>query len=299
MNMLFAPAPREIVLRQYQLDAVQRLRDGIRANARRQVLVAPTGSGKTEMAMNIVSEAQKKGARAWFIVDRIALIDQTSDRFAQYGIDHGIIQADHWLTDGSKPVQIASAQTLARRKLHELPDLIVIDECHCRFKSTTAIVDAAASAKVIGLTATPFTAGMAEDWDGIVNTTTVNKLLADGYLTPLKIKACVSPDMTGAKKKFTGEYEDEEAGSRGITIIGDVVQTWVEQTRKHFGGPAKTIYFRPQLCMAPNSAGSFPTLATTSNRYPISTRMMTSAAPRSRSSESRIAISMASYPVQC
>src|SRR5690606_5929553 len=98
------------------------------------ILVAPTGAGKAEMAMNIISESQKKGATAWFIVDRISLIDQTSERFGAYGIDHGIIQADHWLSDLSKPVQIASAQTLARRKIDWLPDLIVWDECHAVYK---------------------------------------------------------------------------------------------------------------------------------------------------------------------
>jgi hypothetical protein len=80
---------------------------------------------------------------------------------------------------------------------------------------------------LIGLTATPFTDGMAEDWDGLVNITTVNKLLADGFLTPLKIKACVSPDMKGVRRKFTGEYDEEESGERGITIVGNVVDTWL------------------------------------------------------------------------
>src|SRR5690606_4350725 len=113
-----------------QEEAVERLRDGIRQGCRRQILVAPTAAGKTEMAMNIIAGSQKKGATAWFIVDRVSLIDQTSDRFASYGIDHGIIQADNVYTDLSKPVQVASAQTLARRKIDWLPDLIVWDECH-------------------------------------------------------------------------------------------------------------------------------------------------------------------------
>lgn len=243
--MLFHPV--EIDLRQYQAEAVERLREGIRNGCRRQILVAPTGAGKTEMAMKIIAESQKKGASAWFIVDRVSLIDQTSERFGKYGIDHGIIQADHWLSDLRKPVQIASAQTLARRKIDWLPNLIVVDECHARYKSTKELVDRAEKAKVIGLTATPFTSGMADDWDGLVNSTTVNTLIGEGFLSPLKIKACVAPDMTGAKKKFTGEYEEEEAGRRGITIIGDVVQTWVEQTRKFFGGPVKTIVFSPSV----------------------------------------------------
>lgn len=248
MSMLFVPPAREIVLRPHQEIAVEKLRDGIRNGARRQVLVAPCGFGKTECAAHIIQQSQKKGATAWFIVDRVSLIDQTSDRFARYGIDHGVIQANHWLTDMKKPVQIASAQTLARRKLDWLPDLIIPDECHVSYKSVLDLIERAGKAKVVGLTATPFTAGMADHWDGLVNGETVNNLIANGYLTPLKIKACVSPDMAGAKKnKITGEYEDEEAASRGITIIGDVVQTWVEQTRKHFGGPAKTMVFSPTV----------------------------------------------------
>lgn len=244
---MFQPITREINLRPYQGDAVQSLRKGVRHGLRRQILVAPTGAGKTEMAMNIVQEAQRKGSRAWFVVDRVSLIDQTSDRFSSYGIDHGVIQADHFMTDFSKPVQIASAQTLARRHIRDIPDLIIWDECHATYKSVLDLIARAEAAKVIGLTATPFTAGMDEHWDGLVNSTTVNKLLAEGFLSPLRIKACVSPDMTDAKKKFTGEYEEEEAGQRGITIIGNVVETWVEQTRKTFGGPVKTIVFSPSV----------------------------------------------------
>jgi DNA repair protein RadD len=247
MNMLFESPTAEISLREYQAEAVEKLRDGIRSGCRRQVFVSPTGSGKSECAIHIIKESRKKGATTWFIVDRVSLIDQTSARFALYGIDHGIIQADHFCTDLSKPIQIASAQTLARRKINWLPDLIVVDECHVSYKSTRALIEQATKSKVLGLTATPFTKGMADDWDGMVNSTTVNKLIADRFLSPLKIKACVAPDMHGAKKKFTGEYEDEEAGTRGIKIIGDVVQTWIEQTQNHFGGPVKTIVFSPSV----------------------------------------------------
>lgn len=243
---LFYQQPRSIDLRPYQADAEERLREGIRAGCRRQILVAPTAFGKTETSAHIIQQSQEKGARAWFIVDRVSLIDQTSERFASYGIDHGVIQADHWLTDTSKPVQIASVQTLARRRLDWLPDLIVWDECHAVYKSVLELIERAQKAKVIGLTATPFTAGMAAHWDGVVNGATVNQLLGMGFLTPLKIKACVTPDWTGVKK-VAGEYAEEEAGSRGITIIGDVVQTWIEQTTKHFGSPAKTIVFSPSV----------------------------------------------------
>lgn len=239
--------PQQIDLRPYQEGAISSMRAEMAAGARKIVLASPTGSGKTEIGMSIIMKNQLKGSTAWFIVDRVTLIDQTSERFFSHGIDHGIIQGDNRLTDYSKPVQIASAQTLARRSIRKLPDLILWDEAHCEYKSVLKLIEEAQDARVIGLTATPFTAGMADHWDGVVNVTTVNRLLAEGYLAPLKIKACVSPDMKGAKKKFNGEYEEEEAGQRGIVIIGDVVRTWMEQTVAQFGGPVKTIVFSPSV----------------------------------------------------
>lgn len=257
---LFYQQPKTINLRQYQEVAVERLREGIRAGCRRQILVAPTGAGKTVMAMHLIQESQRKGARAWFIADRLALIDQTSDSFAAFGIDHGIVQADHWLTDYAKPVQLISAQTLIRRKIEQKPNLIIVDEAHDQYTKIIELL-AEIDAIAIGLTATPFTAGMAKTWDGVVNSATTNQLLAMGNLAPLKMKACVTPDMVDAKKRFDGEFEAEDAGARGITIIGDVVQTWVEQTRKFFGGPVKTIVFSPsvkhgaELCRQFSDAG--------------------------------------------
>lgn len=217
------------------------------AGARRIILASPTGSGKTEIGMSLIMKNQLKGSTAWFIVDRVTLVDQTSERFFSYGIDHGIIQGDNRLTDYAKSVQIVSAQTLARRSIRKRPGLILVDEAHCEYRSVLDLIEDTPDARVIGLTATPFTAGMADHWDGVVNVTTVNRLLAQGYLAPLKIKACVSPDMKGAKKKFNGEYEEEEAGARGITIIGDVVHTYVHETLRYFGGPVKTIVFSPSV----------------------------------------------------
>lgn len=249
--MLFRPDPVALTLRDYQVLAVEKLRDGRRAGHRRQILAMPTGSGKTETAIHLILEAMGKGSTVWFIVDRVTLVDQTSDRFGAYGIDHGILQGDHLLTDMSKSVQVISTQTLERRlaRLHPnlIAKLIIVDEAHCQYKAVVELCARETNATVIGLTATPFTAGMANNWDGLVNATTVNKLLASGHLSPLRIKACVAPDFEGVKLNSKKEYEDEEAGQRGITIIGDVVQTWVEQTAKHFGGPAKTIVFAPSV----------------------------------------------------
>lgn len=246
---LASPTPKTLTLRPHQMESEEKLREGMRRGARRLILVAPTAFGKTETAIDLILRSQDKGARTWFVVDRKTLIDQTSRRFSLYGIDHGVIQADHPLTDMSKPVQIVSAQTIERRTFdaEDLPKLFIIDEAHCQRRGVLGLIDQVEKAKVIGLTATPFTPGMAEHWDGIVNGATVNFLLREKWLAPLKIKACVTPDMKGVKKKFDGEYDGDDVGARGVTIIGDVITTWVEQTKKFFGGPVKTIVFSPSV----------------------------------------------------
>jgi DNA repair protein RadD len=90
----FTPS-RDIQLRPYQADAVQALRDHIAAKRKRLLLVAGTGAGKTLTSAHILNEAARKGSYTLFIVDRVALVDQTSAVFDEYGISHGIVQGNH------------------------------------------------------------------------------------------------------------------------------------------------------------------------------------------------------------
>ncbi len=235
-------------LRPHQHKAINGLRDKMADGNRKVILVAPTAFGKTETALHLIQSSQAKGKLAWFFVDRVTLANQTSDRFNEYGIEHGVMQGQN--NDRYAPgknVQIWSAQTFEKRTIETEPDLIICDEAHCQRQSILDLMARCKKSRIIGLTATPFAAGMAQHWDGIVNGATVNFLLKEGWLAPLKIKACAAPDMRDAKKTFTGEYDENDAGQRGITIIGDVVQTWVQQTEKHFGGPAKTLVFSPSV----------------------------------------------------
>ena len=83
-------------LRPYQEDAFQDLRASVRQGVRRIVVQAPTGSGKTRLAAEIVVGAQLKSNPLCFVVPAISLIDQTVEMFADEGIrDIGVIQADH------------------------------------------------------------------------------------------------------------------------------------------------------------------------------------------------------------
>ncbi|MEK6346380.1 MAG: DEAD/DEAH box helicase family protein [Burkholderia sp.] len=248
-----------ILLRPYQLDAVEALREGARIH-RAQVLMAPTGAGKTEIGAYLCDEVNKKGRRAAFVVDRVNLVDQTSQRFDHYGIPHGVIQADHWRRRAYERIQICSAQTIEKRGFFPDLDLLIVDECHATRKATTQLIQNRVDLRVIGLSATPFTKGLGAVYSNLVNVTTTNELIEGRWLVPLQVYAARAVDMTGAKV-VAGEWSDREIEKRGMEIVGDIVAEWVDKTRQHFGGPVKTIVFSAtvehgnELCRQFNEAG--------------------------------------------
>jgi DNA repair protein RadD len=217
---------RAIELYPWQAEAVEALRANIRDDVRNQILASPTGSGKTVIASYLIDECHKKGKRAVFVCDRIPLIDQTSATFDDYGISHGVIQADHWRWRPWEKIQIASAQTLARRKWPDDVSLIVVDEAHTLHKTVARKIGERACV-TIGLTATPFTKGLGKHYDRVVTVRTLNQLTADGYLAPFRIFAASEPDMEGAKV-VAGEWTEAEAEKRAMPIIGDIVTEYVK-----------------------------------------------------------------------
>lgn len=252
---------KQINLRGYQADAIEALRQNIRDGRKRLILSAGTGSGKTVMAASLIEAARQKGGYCLFIVDRVALVNQTSAVFDEYGIPHGIVQGINERWAPRENVQVCSAQSLAKRVLPRDPSLIIVDEAHCQFKATLDYMARFPNVVKIGLTATPFTPGMGKHWDGIVNVRSTRLLIGDGHLVDPTIYVARSPDEAEFSRNSFGEFSDESASEAGIRIVGDVVTEWVKKTSEHFGGPVKTIVFSPtvehgrELCAAFSAAG--------------------------------------------
>lgn len=223
--------------RPFQQTAHEALRQGVRAGHRCQILMSPTGSGKTFLGLRIAHEALVKGKRAVFVCDRTTLINQTSEVAIGYGLDqHGIVQAQNPRRAPELPFQIASAQTLGRRHWPEA-DVIIVDEAHTFNKGWTDHIQKT-SAVVVGLSATPFSAGLGKYFSRIVNATTMHELVESNVLVPMRVLSCTRPDMAGAKLNSVGEWDENDAAERGMGIVGDVVAEWI----KH-GQWRKTIVF--------------------------------------------------------
>jgi DNA repair protein RadD len=232
----------ELNLREHQLKVIDSLREGFKAGHRTQVLYAPTGFGKTEIAIYLMKATADKGYRAAMVLDRLVLVDQTSLRLSKYGLDHGVMQADHWKYNSSELIQVCSAQTLERREDFPKVDLLIVDECHIMRKQIVEYIKSNPGMRVVGLTATPFTKGMGLIYENVVCGSTTGALVGNKWLAPLRVFIAKPIDMTGAKK-VAGEWSQDEASVRGMKITGDIVQEWARKTHEIFGRPRKTIVF--------------------------------------------------------
>lgn len=250
-NTYTFPPPRDC-----QVRAIEKLRNGLRAGHKNQLLVLPTGGGKTIAALMLIAESLKKGRRATFVCDRITLINQASENADRYGLhNHGIVQADHWRRDNSLPFQIASVQTVQARGYWPTADLVVFDEAHILHSAHKELL-AEARIPVIGLTATPCTKGLGKYFTNVVNAATMHELTDAGVLVPMKILSCTAPDMKGAETDSKGEWTHKAASEREAKIIGDVVAEWIAhgENRKTIAFGADIAYCG-QLVQRFNTAG--------------------------------------------
>lgn len=228
-------------LRPHQTLAIDLLRGSLAAGHRRPMLQLPCGAGKTRIAGQIIENALLKRHRVAFVVPAISLIDQSVRSFWDDGIrDIGVIQADHPMTDWSRPVQVCSIQTLKNR---QLPDstLVLIDEAHMLHERHIQWMNSSAFARVpfVGLSATPWTTGLGKYFDDLIIPATTQDMIDQGYLSQFRVFAPSHPDLTGVRVQ-KGDYVESdlsEAMNKGA-LVADIVETWIK-----LGGGEKTLVF--------------------------------------------------------
>ena len=166
INTLFAPIRRKtynssINLREYQKNAVEAA-----LKARNGVLVAPCGSGKSEMGLEI---AARIGGRTLWIVHTWDLANQILNRAAiRYNIpkeSYGQIAAGK--VNIGDVFTVATVQTLSRVDLAKIQnefDCIIVDECQHVCSSADKVtqfekvITSLCAPYLYGITATPYRA---------------------------------------------------------------------------------------------------------------------------------------------
>jgi DNA repair protein RadD len=265
-------------LRPYQIEVISQFQAAIAAVKRRILMVAPTGAGKTILAVAIILDALAKNKRVQFLAHRRELITQASRKLHASGCDHGILlpgypQRLH------EAVQVSSIATLYARAIRtsciELPeaDLVIVDEAHhCRARTYTKLLDAYPNAIIVGLTATPCRGdgrGLGNVFDTMIECPSVADLIDGGYLVGTKVYAPYRPDLTGVRIE-RGDYVEAQLANRMNTdrLVGDIVTHWFRlserrQTVVFATGVAHSVHIRDEFrragVLAEHIDGSTPT----------------------------------------
>jgi len=218
-----------ITLRNYQNKLIEDTRANFIAGKRRQLLVLPTGGGKTVCFSYMAGAAKDKGLRVWILAHRVELLEQISRTLSGFNVEHGMIAAGYpgnWRAQ----VQVASVFTLARRLDRYQPaDLIIVDEAHHAIAASTwgSVIKACPNARLLGVTATPIRLsgeGLNDLFECMVQGPTVKELIDMNALSPYRLFAPAGVDLSGVHTKM-GDFVRSELvdAMNKRSITGDAV----------------------------------------------------------------------------
>lgn len=224
-------------LRPYQTTARYALNTLI--NARRHpVFVSPTGTGKTETAVQTIADRISLGYRSFVLTPAYEIFNQWLSAFSRAGISAGTI-TDKGVRGRGRSVYVCMPLSLVNL-LPYLPEKFAPDEIwtdeahHSQASSWQAIYNHYENASRIGLTATPYRMDnkpLGDYYTDIVQTITMKEAIAGGYLAePLIIapreyaERIKIPDTDSAE--ISAEEQAEILGR--AQIIGDVIGQYSE-----------------------------------------------------------------------
>lgn len=199
-------------------------------------LYGPTGSGKTECAVQLLQWALDQGCAGSFYVNRKLLVHQTAERFTAKGLPFGIRAADYEdYYDYDAPIQICSADTERSRvyqrgtwKRHP-SQLVIVDEAHIQKGDTMRqILDdhRKRGAATVLLTATPI--GLSDWADELVISGKLQEYRDCNAIVPAVVKSIEQPDLRKVKRNATGEYVLDGRKRQIYTqsIVANVLDRW-------------------------------------------------------------------------
>ena len=210
---------------------------------------APTAFGKSVCIFDLVRRFVDNGERVIVIAPYRKLVNQLLGTFSTENPSL-LMGADSYGNPRTAPIVVASLSTLSRRLKTDASylgdiDKIIIDEAHISFnivdnKPTTIVNPIYTrywhSAKWIGFTATPITAGgyRLEGWDDTVYKYNTKWLIDKGWLSDFRYLSTPAIDTSGLRVQSTGDYsvEDMEEVTNKASAIQSVIDNYNTHARE-------------------------------------------------------------------
>jgi superfamily II DNA or RNA helicase len=216
-----------VILRDYQLRAIDLVRAEYRRGRKAVLLVLPTGAGKTATASQLIAWAVARGRRCLFVVHRREIVLDTHRRLVAAGVPCGVVMAGERASDAA--VQVCSVQTLTAREQHPAADLIVWDEAHhCAADTYRDIRAQYPSAWHLGLTATPERsdgAPLGDAFEALVAPITVAELVAAGHLAPIDVVAPPTRLQSAIGATPADAWREHGGGRPAVIFTGTIAES--------------------------------------------------------------------------
>jgi len=205
--------------RPYQTEIHNAVVDGFKTYGK-QLIVVPTGGGKTIVFAKLVEHFARCGAKSLILAHREELVDQAIAKLrAATGIIAGKEKAESVASKLDTAV-VASIQTMQRR-LDRWPQdhfgFVVCDEAHHAISDSwqSVLKHFDGHAKILGVTATPDRGdkkNLGSYFENIAAEISLFDLIRDGYLSRITVKSVpLEIDVRGVKQS-AGDYDSNALG---------------------------------------------------------------------------------------
>ncbi len=224
-------------LRPYQEELIKDLYEALNAGHKRVAIIAGTGAGKTIISGQICAHAEAAGKRLMFLVHLDVLVGQTYEKMKAFGLQCGFIKAG-WEENREAPIQIASIQTMAKRRWWQKwpADVVFYDEGHITLFSQVGkkvMTKTHANSVHLVMTATPLRLGkeqLGDYLETLVSSPVPNVLQEMGYLSTMKYYSMPRDSMANLEEVKTsrGDYDEKDLKNAcdRAELVEKIVQEW-------------------------------------------------------------------------
>ncbi len=263
--------PEPPMLRPYQVQLVNDLYHELNEGHKRIAIIAGTGAGKTIISGQICAHAEEAGKRLMFLVHLDVLVGQTYEKMKAFGLQCGFIKAG-WEENRDAPIQIASIQTMAKRRWWQQwpADVVFYDEGHITLFSQVGkkvMLRTHKNAVHLVMTATPLRLGkeqLGDYLDTLVASPVPNVLQDMGYLSRMKYYSMPKDSMAELEEVKTAKGDYDERDLKNACDRKELVERIVEEWFR-IGHNKRTIAFCVDVGHANNVAKQFRKAGITAN----------------------------------
>ena len=198
------------------------------------LIVAPTGTGKSEIIIGLLKRLVeiKPDLRAMVLINRVQLVEQTRKRFSPH-FDVGVVCSTLKSKAHDKAIVVASVGSIL--SVSTSFDLLIIDEAHnlpfdnakSRYsKVLNKLLDENKAMKVLGLTATPFRQvgfiyGRDRFFESVTDSVSLKEMIAQRYLVEPTMKHSFLAHNTRALSIRSGEFDTKQV----VALVKNTTKT--------------------------------------------------------------------------